>query len=398
MPRFTPFTSALSCSSRLAGTLAPCRRWPADVLSRKRGEPSRHRRGRRADGAGRDAAPRRHPRPQRRLPAAAQAPRRCRPTKRIRSRRNVEGAAVQVAGGGYCYGGPHPAPGGGWEAITTPHTHNYAPFDLRLFSQREGCYYFIGDPRDFGYTGQIYNYYGAHPVADAYGGGWCFMVGGHYHWWRPWSPYFTVVGPWYYWDGPYDPFFWSYWPYYSFYYRSYYPSYYAGGRYYRNGYRVAPPITRVPPTGWRGTPPAGAARRRPGGGWRGSAAAATQTSPLRVSGSPARGGWQWRSAGRPAAAARLRPAAAGAAAATADRRQARRRGRRRRLSAAAARRGASPRWRLARRSRRSGGGWHGGCAERRRLRGAPAAAFRRRPSPRSAASATGGGFRGGRRG
>src|SRR3954465_11532387 len=31
----------------------------------------------------------------------------------------VQSAAVQVAGGGYCYGGPHPAPGGGWEAITT---------------------------------------------------------------------------------------------------------------------------------------------------------------------------------------------------------------------------------------------------------------------------------------
>ena len=67
------------------------------------------------------------------------------------------------------------------------------------------------------------------------------MVGGHYHWWRPWSPYFTVVGPWFYWYGAYDPFFWSYWPYYSYYYRSYYPSYYAGGRYFRNGYRVAPP-------------------------------------------------------------------------------------------------------------------------------------------------------------
>jgi hypothetical protein len=207
----------------------------------------------------------------------------------------VQGAAAQVAGGGYCYGGPHPAPGGGWEAVTTPHTHNYAPFDLRLFAQREGCYYFIGDPRDFGYTGQVYNYYGAHPVADVYGGGWCFMVGGHYHWWRPWSPYFTVVGPWFYWGGPYDPFFWSYWPYYSFYYRSYYPTYYAGGRYYRNGYRVAPAITHVPPTGWRGTPPGGRTGAMAGAGagaWRGSPPGTqTQTSPLR-SGSPAGGGWR----------------------------------------------------------------------------------------------------------
>jgi hypothetical protein len=178
----------------------------------------------------------------------------------------VEGQPAVASGGGYCYGGPHPAPGGGWEAVQTPHSHDYAPFDLRLFAYREGCYYFIGDPRDFGYTGQTYSYYGAHPIADVYGGGWCFMIGPHYHWWRPWSSNFTVVGPWYYWYGPYDPFFWAYWPYYSFYYRSYYPSYYAGGRYFRNGYRTAPPITRVPATGWRGGPPTAAG----GGGWRGA--------------------------------------------------------------------------------------------------------------------------------
>jgi hypothetical protein len=166
---------------------------------------------------------------------------------------NAEGQAVPAQGGGYCFGGPHPAPGGGWEATTSPHMHDYAPFDLRLFSYHEGCYYFIGDPRDFGYTGESYSYYGAHPILDAYGGGWCFMIGAHTHWWRPWSPYFTVVGPWYYWNGPYDPFFWSYWPYYSFFYRSYYPSYYAGGRFFRT-WRAAPPISHVPATGWRGGP------------------------------------------------------------------------------------------------------------------------------------------------
>jgi hypothetical protein len=199
---------------------------------------------------------------------------------------NIDGPAVATANGGYCYGGPHPAPGGGWEAIQTPHVHDYGPFDLRLFSYSNGCYYFIGDPRDFGYSGQTYSYYGAHPVADVYGGGWCFMVGPHYHWWRPWSSYFTVVGPWYYWNGPYDPFFWAYWPYYSFYYRSYYPTYYAGGAFYRNGYRPAPRITHVPATGWRGSPAGttGGWRGSPataGGGWRGSPATATANSPLR---------------------------------------------------------------------------------------------------------------------
>ncbi|HVV52698.1 MAG TPA: hypothetical protein VHO06_23765, partial [Polyangia bacterium] len=38
----------------------------------------------------------------------------------------VQQAAIPVQGGGYCFGGPHPAPGGGWEASPNPHVHNYA--------------------------------------------------------------------------------------------------------------------------------------------------------------------------------------------------------------------------------------------------------------------------------
>jgi hypothetical protein len=214
----------------------------------------------------------------------------------------VEGAPIAAQGGGYCYVGPHPVdtrvvPGPAFEDAQGQNIRPYPPVDLRLFSYRQGCYYFIGDPRDFGYNGQAYSYYGAHPVLDVYGGGWCFMMGGHYHLWRPWSPYFTVVGPWYYWYGPYDPFFWSYWPYYSFYYRSYYPTYYAGGRYYRGGgYRAAPPISRVPATAMRGSPPgmaAGGSNFRgspPAGvgpssqsGWRGPAPAsgASSAAPFR---------------------------------------------------------------------------------------------------------------------
>jgi hypothetical protein len=223
---------------------------------------------------------------------------------------NVEGQAAPAQGGGYCFGGPHPAPGGGWEATTSPHVHDYAPFDLRLFSYHEGCYYFIGDPRDFGYTGESYSYYGAHPILDSYGGGWCFMIGAHSHWWRPWSPYFTVVGPWYYWNGPYDPFFWSYWPYYSFYYRSYYPSYYAGGRYFRT-WRAAPGISHVPATGWRGgaqggwrgSPAAGASRA---GAYPGAVGGAWRGAPGAYRAAPAYGG-AWR--GAPAAGA---PTAGGA--------------------------------------------------------------------------------------
>lgn len=205
----------------------------------------------------------------------------------------VEGAPVAAPTGGYCYGGPHPvdtryAPGPTWDPTSGPHTHPYAPIDLRLYAFKDGCYYFVGDPHDFGYSGQTYPYYGAHPVLDVYGGGWCFMIGPHSHFWRPWSPHFTIVGSWYYWEGPYDPFFWSYWPYYSHYYRDYYPHYYRGGYFYRpGGFRAAPPITRVPsPSGWHGRPgPTGnwgannyhsaPAPSGPAAGWRGNPAPAT---------------------------------------------------------------------------------------------------------------------------
>jgi hypothetical protein len=178
----------------------------------------------------------------------------------------LEQAPVAGAGGGYCYAGPHPvdprsAGGPQWDDTAGVHTHFYPPFDARLFALHDGCYYFVGDPTDFGYTGQTYGYYGAHPLLDAYGGGWCFMIGGHSHAFLPWSSGFVVVGPWYYWQGLYDAYFWNYWPYYSYYYRAYYPRYYAGGRFYRDGgYRVAPPIRSVP----------GAYAARPGGGWRGN--------------------------------------------------------------------------------------------------------------------------------
>jgi hypothetical protein len=162
----------------------------------------------------------------------------------------VEGPAVAAPGGGFCFEGPHPVdsgvePGVTWDSTTGRHMHGYPPFDLRLFSFQNGCYYFIGDPTDFGYAGDTYSYYGAHPILGAYGGGWCFMIGGHRHFWRPWSPYFATVGPWFYWEGPYDPFFWTYWPFYHYYYRSHYPHYYSHGAFFR-GHAIAPRITTVP--------------------------------------------------------------------------------------------------------------------------------------------------------
>lgn len=176
----------------------------------------------------------------------------------------VDGDPVQVQGGGYCFEGPHPVdsravPGVTWDNTPGRHVHPYPPFDLRLFSVQNGCYYFIGDPTDFGYAGDTYSYYGAHPVLASYGGGWCFMIGPHRHFWRPWSPLFVTVGSWYYWEGPYDPFFWTYWPFYHHYYRHYYPGYYSRGAFFRS-HAVAPRITSVPRP-----------MLRSGGAWHGAA-------------------------------------------------------------------------------------------------------------------------------
>jgi hypothetical protein len=236
----------------------------------------------------------------------------------------VEGEPFASSGGGYCYVGPHPSdtrvtPGTAWDSTEGQHLRPYAPVDLRLFSYRQGCYYFIGDPRDFGYGGQVSNYYGAHPVLASYGGGWCFMMGGHSHVWSPWSPYFTVVGPWYYWRGPYDPFFWTYWPYYSTYYRAYYPHYYGGGRFYRGGgYHVAPAFGRG---GFRGpavrgglAPPVrGAAGSPPYRGMGAGVAPYSGAGPQRGASAPSVRGAAGPMAPRTfAAPAPMRPSSAGA--------------------------------------------------------------------------------------
>jgi hypothetical protein len=223
----------------------------------------------------------------------------------------AEAAPVPGPGGSYCYFGPHPvdtrvAGGGPWDDANGPHVHFYPPFDTRLFVMRDRCYLFIGDPSDFGFPGPIYRYYGAHPIQDLHGGGWCFMVGGHTHGYQPWSPYFVVVGAWNHWQGPYDRHFWSYWPYYSHYYRSYYPRYYGGGRFARGrGARVAPRIDRVPPghhhrgrgPGWHSSTGLAPDAWR-GGSTPGNLVPATPPAPAqRQVAPPARGSWSSGGAG-----------------------------------------------------------------------------------------------------
>src|SRR4051794_204226 len=79
----------------------------------------------------------------------------------------AEGAPMPYQNGtGYCFAGPHPIDAregrGDWDASEGRHMHAFPPIDLRLFAFRDGCYYFTGDPTDFGYAGTVFPYYGAH--------------------------------------------------------------------------------------------------------------------------------------------------------------------------------------------------------------------------------------------
>ena len=133
-------------------------------------------------------------------------------------------------GGLYCYTGPHPvdtrvAAGGPWDETQGAHSHTYPPFDLRLFAFKDGCYYFIGDPKDFGYPGADLQLLrrppGAWTTTAAAGASWSAgtptggVRGRRISWWR--APGSTGTGR-------TTPFFWSYWPYYAIYYRSLLPA------------------------------------------------------------------------------------------------------------------------------------------------------------------------------
>jgi len=131
---------------------------------------------------------------------------------------------------GYCYIGSHPsdptveARPSNWHDEDALHFHPYPPVDMRLFSERDDCYIFGGDPVDFGHQGgRVYPYHGAHPNEPVNTGSWCFMTGPHQHLWSPVSSLFVQVGGYYTWQGAYDDYFWSYWPYYNQYYRNQYP-------------------------------------------------------------------------------------------------------------------------------------------------------------------------------
>jgi hypothetical protein len=97
--------------------------------------------------------------------------------------------ATASAADGQRYFGHHPMPPdkGGFCYLLGSHTHPFKPPEIvaHLFRLQGGHYYFVGDPYHFGYGGPAYGYDSHHPIHAAFGGGWCYLDGPHYHIFHP---------------------------------------------------------------------------------------------------------------------------------------------------------------------------------------------------------------------
>lgn len=65
--------------------------------------------------------------------------------------------------------------------IDGPHTHPYPPDYPDQFTSTDDGFYFGGESE--------WVYLDGHPVPEDWGGGWCDLVGKHYHEYRPWASY-----------------------------------------------------------------------------------------------------------------------------------------------------------------------------------------------------------------
>ena len=108
----------------------------------------------------------------------------------------------------YFYNGPHPIPkkyGGGFDYTEGVHYHAFKPTDSKQYKLVNGVYYFHSDPVLYGYKKKMYRYYGHHPVPSSYGGGWSYIKGPHYTYYKPSAAqmknyklkngYYVYVGP-----------------------------------------------------------------------------------------------------------------------------------------------------------------------------------------------------------
>ena len=143
--------------------------------------------------------------------------------------------ALPQAAASFGYFGPHPVPydqGSGFCQHSGAHEHPYPVFDRNLFRVVNGYAYFVGDPSDFGYQNQAYAYRAEHPIADIYGGGYCYMGWAHNHWFQPSLADFSWDGGAYTFVGSWAPSYYTARPYWTNYFNTYYRPWYRGGAYY----------------------------------------------------------------------------------------------------------------------------------------------------------------------
>jgi hypothetical protein len=158
----------------------------------------------------------------------------------------------------FYYRGVHAVPStyGGFCHIGVRHFHTYKPEDPKVFRYDDNTYIFTGDPTAHGWDGPRVAFYGHHPIAPGWGGGWCFIGGPHYHHYSQYGTSWRWHGGAYYWAGAWtDPWYLRYRSVYGPIYANYYvgragyirPSIYAAPPRFYGGPRVT-----VPVAAWRG--------------------------------------------------------------------------------------------------------------------------------------------------
>lgn len=102
----------------------------------------------------------------------------------------------------------HPIPaayGGGLCEDEGVHEHDYVPVDVEYYQISDEVYYWVGDPGDEDFEYELYWYDHHHPVPVVWGGGYCYIVGAHRHWWEPhihFSHHYVLVSGRYAYRGP----------------------------------------------------------------------------------------------------------------------------------------------------------------------------------------------------
>ena len=156
----------------------------------------------------------------------------------------------------YYYYGAHPVPeewGGGWCTDEGFHAEPFAPGpdEMEFYAVQDGYFIFIGDPTFYdGYAGEWYWYYGSHPADFYVYDHVCYIDGPHVHMYAPsilWLDYYYWDSYTYVWYGPWPS---SYVPHHVVYLNTHYPNHWAGHHRHQvmaKHYKAHPPMKKMPP-------------------------------------------------------------------------------------------------------------------------------------------------------